>query len=81
LTVSMDSGKTRRMGRPPLKRNVETVIVSVRLPADAAERIDERAGPNKRGEWIRRLIANELRKPFTSNPPTPPSRAKSPDAE
>ena len=69
LTIPTDSGTSRRMGRPPLKRNVETVIVSVRLPADAAERIDERAGPNKRGEWIRRLIANELRKPVTSTPP------------
>jgi hypothetical protein len=79
LTLATDSGKTRRMGRPPLKRNVETVIVSVRLPADAAQRIDERAGPNKRGEWIRRLIANELRKPVTTSPPNPPSKAKSQD--
>lgn len=72
LTISTDSGTSRRMGRPPLKRNVETVIVSVRLPADAAERIDERAGANKRGEWIRRLIANELRKPVTGTPPKTP---------
>lgn len=81
LTISTDSGTSRRMGRPPLKRNVETVIVSVRLPADAAERIDERAGPNKRGEWIRRLIANELRKPVTTSPPTPRAQAKSQDEE
>lgn len=69
------------VGRPPLKRNVETVLVALRLPADVVARMDERAGDGKRSEWLRRLIANELRKPFKSNPPTPPSPAKSQDAE
>jgi hypothetical protein len=51
------------VGRRPLKKNVATVITAIRLPADVAARIDERAGEGKRSEWIRRLIANELRKP------------------
>lgn len=65
------------VGRPPLKRNVETVIVSVRLPADAAERIDAIAGPNKRGEFIRKAVERALK----ASPPTLPARAKSPSAE
>lgn len=77
LTLTMDSGKTRRMGRPPLKRNVETIVSAVRLTADMVARIDAIAGPNKRGEFIRKAVERALR----SNPPTLPSRAKSPDAE
>jgi hypothetical protein len=68
------------MGRPPLKRNVETVLVALRLPADVVARMDERAGEGKRSEWLRRLITNELRR-ATRNPPTPRAPAKSLDAE
>lgn len=74
----MASGTTRRMGRPPLKRNVATVMLSVRLPADVVARIDERVGPDgARGEWIRKAIDKALK----ASPPTPPSPAKSPDVE
>lgn len=61
---------TRPMGRPPLKRNAETVVTTIRLTADVTERIDEIAGPNKRGEWIRNLITRELARIKR----TPPSR-------
>lgn len=60
------------MGRPPLKRNVETVLVALRLPADVVARMDERAGEGKRSEWLRRLIANELRKPVKASPQSDP---------
>jgi hypothetical protein len=68
------------MGRPPLKRNMETVVTTIRLTADVTEQIDAIAGPNKRGAWIRDLVTRELRR-LKSNPPTQPSRAKSKDAE
>lgn len=72
MTVLMESATRRRMGRPPLKRNVETVLVALRLPADVVARMDERAGEGKRSEWLRRLIANELRKPLKASPPSDP---------
>lgn len=77
MTLTLDSGKTRRMGRPPLKRNVETVVSAVRLPADMVERIDAIAGPNKRGEFIRKAVERALK----ANPPTLPYRARSQDEE
>ena len=80
MTVLQESATTRRMGRPPLKRNVDTVLVALRLPADVVTLIDERAGDGKRSEWLRRLITNELRR-ATRNPATPPSPATSKDAE
>ena len=80
LTLATDSGTTRRMGRPPLKRNTETVVTTIRLSADVAQRIDDLAGPNKRGEWIRRVITKELRK-VTTSPPNAPGSRTSKDAE
>lgn len=77
MTAALDSGTTRRMGRPPLKRNAETVVTTIRLTSDVAARIDALAGPNKRGEWIRRAVERALK----ASPPTLPSRAKSKDAE
>jgi hypothetical protein len=77
LTLTMDSGKTRRMGRPPLKRNVETIVSAVRLTADVVARIDAIAGPNKRGEFIRKAVERALK----ASPPSPPSKAKLKDAE
>lgn len=72
MTLAVDSGTTRRMGRPPLKRNVETVVSAVRLPADMVARIDAIAGPNKRGEFIRKAVEKALK----GSPPNPPDRAK-----
>ena len=60
MTLSMESGTTRRMGRPPLKRNIETVVTTIRITAEMAARIDAIAGPNKRGEFIREAIEREL---------------------
>lgn len=71
MTVAMETGTTRRMGRPPLKRNVETVMLSFRLPADVVARIDERVGEGTRGEWVRQAIERELKR----SPPTLPSLA------
>lgn len=66
------------VGRPPLKRNVATVMLSVRLPADVIERIDARVGDMTRGEWVRDAIERRLK---AQSPANPPSRAKSQDAE
>lgn len=71
LTVLLESGTTRRMGRPPLKRNVATVMLSVRLPADMVERIDARAGDMTRGEWVRWALERAIK----ASPPIQPSRA------
>lgn len=59
------------VGRPPLKRNTETVVTTIRLSADVAARIDELAGPNKRGEFIREAVERELRR-ITRNPANVP---------
>lgn len=70
--MNLDSGTTRRMGRPPLKRNVATVMLSVRLPADVIERIDAAAGDMSRGEWVRDAIERRLK----ARPPTAPGSQK-----
>lgn len=62
MTLTGDSGTTRRMGRPPLKRNSETVVTTVRLSADVAQRIDELAGENKRSDFIREAVEREIRR-------------------
>ena len=62
MTLLMESGTTRPMGRPPLKRNVETVVTTIRITAEMAARIDAIAGPNKRGEFIREAIERELKR-------------------
>lgn len=47
-----------RMGRPPL--NLTDVLV--RLFADQPERIDAAVGKNKRSQFIRDLVENELKR-------------------
>lgn len=44
------------MGRPPL--NVKPVLV--RLTQDALDRIERLAGPNRRGEFIRKAVDREI---------------------
>lgn len=77
MTLALDSGTNRRMGRPPLKRNVETVVSAVRLTADMVARIDAIAGPNKRGEFIRKAVEKALK----ASPRTDPDSAKSKSEE
>ncbi len=62
LTELILQATTRPMGRPPLKRNVETVVTTIRLTAPVAARIDAIAGPNKRGEFIREAVEKELKR-------------------
>lgn len=50
------------VGRPPLKRNSETVVTTVRLSADVAARIDELAGENKRSDFIREAVEREIKR-------------------
>lgn len=52
--------KRRRMGRPPLKANVETKATMVRLTEDARQRIEALVGPNRMAAFIREAIETEL---------------------
>jgi len=49
-----DSGA--QMGRPPL--NVKPTVV--RLTQEALDRIEKMVGPNRRAEFIREAVENEL---------------------
>ena len=49
-----------RMGRPPLKRDIETKTTLVRLDADTMARVDALAGANRRAEFIREAVDREL---------------------
>lgn len=49
-----------RMGRPPLKRDVETKPTMVRLAEDTRQRIEAVAGKNRMAAFIREAIENEL---------------------
>lgn len=62
LTIILDSGTTRRMGRPPLSKKSDTKPVLVRLTEAVAARIDALAGPNKRAEFIREAVEKELKR-------------------
>lgn len=69
MTLILESGTKRPMGRPPLSKKSETKPVLVRLTEDVAARIDALAGPNKRGEFIREAIDRELARRIKANPP------------
>lgn len=49
-----------RMGRPPLKADVETKPTMVRLTEDTRQRIEAVAGKNRMAVFIREAIDNEL---------------------
>lgn len=51
-----------RMGRPALKAKVKTEAVLIRLPADILSAVDELAGPNKRGEFVREAVDREIKR-------------------
>lgn len=50
------------VGRPPLSKKSETVVTTVRLSADVAERIDALSGPNKRSDFIREAVEREIKR-------------------
>lgn len=60
MTIFLESGTRRGMGRPPLKAKVETINVMVRIPADVRDRIDAVAGENRRGQFMREAAIKEL---------------------
>lgn len=60
MTIFLESGTRRGMGRPPLKAKVETINVMVRIPADVRDRIDAIAGENRRGQFMREAAIKEL---------------------
>jgi hypothetical protein len=62
LTIILQSGTKRPMGRPPLSKKFETKAVLVRLTEDVCDRIDAFAGPNKRGEFIREAVEREIKR-------------------
>lgn len=81
MTIILESGTKRPMGRPPLSKKSETKPVLVRLTDDVAARIDALAGPNKRAEFIRDAIDRELARRLKASPPTDRRSTKSPDEE
>ena len=48
------------MGRPPLKKDKQTMPTMVRLHEDTRQRIEAVAGKNRRATFIREAIENEL---------------------
>jgi hypothetical protein len=48
----------KRMGRPPLG----IISTTIRLPKALLERIDALRGPNRRAEFIREAVENELKR-------------------
>lgn len=60
MTIFLESGTKRGMGRPPLKAKIETIAVLVRIPADIKDRIDAIAGENRRGQFMREAAIKEL---------------------
>ena len=59
----------RRMGRPPLKSQVETITTVVRLPADVRDRIVEIAGPNRMAGFIREAIDEKIERMNSAEKP------------
>lgn len=76
MTIILESGTKRPMGRPPLSKKFETKAILVRLTEDVCDRIDAVAGPNKRAEFIREAVERELARRVKANPPSQPSRAR-----
>jgi hypothetical protein len=62
LTENPQSLTGVRMGRPPLKKNVETRPTVVRLDAETRERIEAIAGPNRMAVFIREAVEAELKR-------------------
>lgn len=81
MTIILESGTKRRMGRPPLSKKSVTTPVLIRLTEDVVERIDTLAGPNKRGEFIREAIDKELARRLKGSPPSHPGSKTSRSAE
>jgi hypothetical protein len=55
-----------RMGRPPLG----IISTTVRLPKSVLERIDSLRGPNRRAEFIREAVEEQLRAEEKAPPKT-----------
>lgn len=84
MTIILESGTKRPMGRPPLKAKIATVAVLIRLPEDLKDRIDAVAGENRRGEFMREAVIRELarrERAVKDDPPSQTARARSKDAE
>lgn len=50
----------RRMGRPPLKIDIDTKPTMVRLTADVRDRIEAAAGKNRMAIFMREAIEEKL---------------------
>lgn len=58
LTGKAIAPSAPRMGRPALG----IISTTIRLPKTVLERIDALLGPNKRAEFIREAVENELKR-------------------
>ncbi|MFC5392640.1 hypothetical protein [Bosea vestrisii] len=62
MTEISDIGKRGDVGRPPLKKNVDTVQTIIRLTAETRARIKSLVGDNQMAAFIRDAIESELRR-------------------
>ncbi|MFC5423689.1 hypothetical protein ACFPOB_29585 [Bosea eneae] len=62
MTEISDIGKRGDVGRPPLKKNVDTVQTIIRLTAETRARIKALVGDNQMAAFIRDAIEAELRR-------------------
>jgi hypothetical protein len=62
LTQFPIADSPKRMGRPPLKTNVETKATMVRLTEDTRQRIEALVGPNRMAAFIREAVESELKR-------------------
>jgi predicted DNA-binding protein len=60
LTENLISDTPTRMGRPPLKKDLVTIPIVVRLSADVMARLNVAADTNRRNVFIREIIEREL---------------------
>ncbi len=62
MTEISDIGKRGDVGRPPLKKNVETVQTIIRLTTETRARIKALVGDNQMAAFIREAVESELRR-------------------
>lgn len=60
MTENLISVTRKHMGRPPLKRDLVTIPIVLRLPADVVTRLNAAADANRRNIFIRELVEREL---------------------
>lgn len=71
LTTMEVPDKPRRMGRPPLKVNIETKATMVRLTEDVRAKIEALVGKRRMAAFIREAVENEIKRRERQKPDKP----------